>query len=198
MNWDNLSGIQPSLTSRHVELQPLQREHTVPLLHAAEDGPLWTIKWTFVPDEKTIGAYIDTALAGQQAGTMMPFAITRRDTGKVVGTTRLWKIDLSNRTLEIGNTWLGQSVQRTNVNTETKFLLLSYAFEVMNMVRVQFMTDELNEKSRAAILRIGACEEGVIRHERIMADGRKRNSVFFSIIDDEWPDVKARLLEKIV
>lgn len=81
----------------------------------------------------------------------MPFAITRRDTGKVVGTTRLWKIDRSNRTLEIGNTWLGQSAQRTSVNTETKFLLLTHAFEVMNMVRVQFMTDELNEKSRAAI-----------------------------------------------
>ena len=102
-----------------------------------------------------------------------------------------------NRTLEIGNTWLGQSSQRTSINTETKFLLLTHAFEMMNMVRVQFMTDELNGKSRAAILRIGAREEGIIRHERFMSDGRKRNSVFFSIIDDEWPDVKARLLEKI-
>ena len=146
---------------------------------------------------KKIDSCIDTALAGRRAGTMMPFAITRRDTGKVVGTTRLWKIDRSNRTLEIGNTWLGQSAQRTSVNTETKFLLLTHAFEVMNMVRVQFMTDELNEKSRAAILRIGAREEGIIRHERIMSDVRKRNSVIYSIVDLEWPKVKVLLQSKI-
>ena len=197
MNRNDPTDVQPILISKHVELQPLQREHIAPLLEAAEDGQLWNNKWTLVPDAKKIDSYIDTALAGRLAKTMMPFAITRRDTGKVVGTTRLWKIDRSNRTLEIGNTWLGQSSQRTSINTETKFLLLTHAFEMMNMVRVQFMTDELNEKSRAAILRIGAREEGIIRHERIMSDGRKRNSVFFSIIDDEWPDVKARLLEKI-
>ena len=197
MNRNDPADFLPTLISKHVELQPLQREHTVPLLHAAEDGQWWNNKWTFVPDATTIASYIETALDGRQAQTMMPFAITRRDTGKVVGTTRLWKIDRSNRTLEIGNTWLGQSAQRTHVNTETKFLLLSHAFEVMDMVRVQFMTDELNEKSRAAILRIGAQEEGIIRHERIMCDGRKRNSVFFSIIDSEWADVKARLLQKI-
>ena len=91
----------------------------------------------------------------------------------------------SNRTLEIGNTWLGQSGERTHVNTDRKFLLLSYAFEVMDMVLVQFMTDEFNEKSRAAIFRIKAQEEGIIRQERIMCDDRKRNSVFFSVIDAE-------------
>lgn len=197
MNRNDSFDVVPALISKHVELQPLQREHTVSLLQAAEDGQLWNNKWTFVPDAKKIDSYIETALAGRLAGTMMPFEITRRETGKVVGTTRLWKIDRSNRKLEIGNTRLGQSAQRTSVNTETKFLLLTHAFEVMNMVRVQFMTDELNEKSRAAILRIGAREEGIIRHERIMADGRKRNSVFFSIIDSEWPDVKTGLLQKI-
>lgn len=198
MNRDNPADIQPLLISRHIELQPLQRKHTVPLLHAAEDSQLWRIKWTFVPDEKTIDSYIDTALSERQARTMMPFVITKRGTGKVVGTTRLWKIDRSNKTPEIGNTWLGQSAQRTSVNTKTKFLLLMRAFEVMNPVHVQFMTDSLNEKSGEAILRIGAAEEGIIRHERIMADGRKRNNVFFSIIDSEWQEVKVQLPQKIV
>lgn len=197
MKRNDPANVQPTLISRHVELQPLQCEHTVSLLQAAEDGQLWSNRWTFVPDDKTIDAYIENAIKGRQAGSMMPFVIIRRDTGTVVGTTRLWKIDLTNRTLEIGNTWLGQSAQRTRINTETKYLLLVHAFDVMNAIRVQFMTDELNEKSRAAILRIGAKEEGIIRHERIMADGRMRNSVLYSILDSEWPDVKAGLQRKI-
>ena len=123
----------------------------------------------------------------------MPFVIVQRATGKIVGSTRFWKIDLKNRKLEIGHTWLSQSVQRSGLNTEMKFLLLSYAFDVLNCVRVQFTTDEMNEKSRAAILRIGAKQEGTVRNERIMPDGRKRNSVRFSIIDSEWADVKAML-----
>ena len=102
-----------------------------------------------------------------------------------------------NRKLEIGHTWLAASTQRTGINTEAKYLLLAHAFEAMNCVRVQFTTDELNEKSRAAILGIGAKQEGIVRHERIMPDGRKRNSVRFSIIDDEWPAVKAMLLAKL-
>jgi RimJ/RimL family protein N-acetyltransferase len=110
-----------------------------------------------------------------------------------VGSTRFWKIDYVNRKLEIGHTWLAASAQRSAVNTEAKYLMLAYAFETLNCVRVQLTTDELNEKSRAAILRIGAKQEGVVRHERIMPDGRKRNSVRFSIIDDEWPQVRLRL-----
>ena len=127
----------------------------------------------------------------------MPFVIAQRETGKVVGSTRFWKIDRKNRKLEIGHTWLSESIQRSGINTEVKYLLLSHAFEVMNCVRVQFTTDELNEKSRAAILRIGATEEGIVRHERIRPDGRKRNSVRFSIIDSEWPTVKALLEAKM-
>jgi RimJ/RimL family protein N-acetyltransferase len=137
-------------------------------------------------------------MAGREAGTVMPFIIMQRETGRVVGSTRFWKIDPVNRKLEIGHTWLSASVQRSRVNTEAKFLLLTYAFEVMNCVRVQFTTDALNEKSRAAILRIGAKQEGIVRHERIMPDGRKRNSVRFSIIDCEWPEVKARLQQKMM
>ena len=127
----------------------------------------------------------------------MPYVIIRRDTGQIVGSTRFWKVDLANRKMEIGHTWLGSSIQRSGINTEAKYLLLTHAFETMQAIRVQFTTDELNEKSRAAILRIGAKQEGIVRHERIMPDGRKRNSVRFSIIDPEWPEVKAMLQQKM-
>ncbi|WP_321870531.1 GNAT family N-acetyltransferase [Burkholderia ubonensis] len=188
---------QPTLTGEHVELQPLHASHAQALLAAAADGQLWNLRVTVVPGPDTIDAYLATALQGRAEGTVMPFAIVERATGRVVGSTRFWKIDGKNRKLEIGHTWLGESVQRTRVNTEAKWLLLTYAFETLRCVRVQFTTDELNEKSRAAILRLGAKQEGIVRHERIMPDGRKRNSVRFSIIDDEWPDVKARLRERL-
>ncbi|WP_341677049.1 GNAT family protein [Niveibacterium sp. SC-1] len=124
---------------------------------------------------------------------MLPFVTELRETGEVVGSTRFWKIDRRHRKLEIGSTWIAQRWQRSFVNTEAKYLMLRYAFEDLACVRVQLTTDELNQKSRAAILRLGAKEEGVLRHERIMPDGRKRNSVRFSIIDEEWPEVRARL-----
>ncbi|WP_294737539.1 GNAT family protein [uncultured Pseudomonas sp.] len=186
-----------TLTGTTVELRPLQREHSAALVQAAADGQLWNLKVTNVPGPDTVEKYVDIALAGREAGTMMPFVIVRRDTGEVVGSTRFWKVDRVNRKLEIGHTFISQSVQKSGVNTEAKLLLLTHAFEVMDCVRVQFTTDELNEKSRAAILRLGAVQEGIVRHERIMPDGRKRNSVRFSIIDPEWPQVKAGLLAKL-
>jgi N-acetyltransferase len=191
------SALQPTLTGARVELQPLQRDHARALLAAAADGELWNLSVTVVPDNDGIDRYIDTALAGRASGTVMPFVIVRRDTGAIVGTTRFWKIDRANRKQEIGHTWLAQSTQRTGINTEAKLLMLTHAFEVMQCVRVQFTTDELNAKSRAAILGIGATQEGIVRHERIMPDGRKRNSVRFSIIDDEWPAIKTMLIEKL-
>jgi RimJ/RimL family protein N-acetyltransferase len=164
---------------------------------AAADGELWNLKLTVVPDAHTMAHFIERAIAARNAGTVMPFAIVRREDNRVVGSTRFWKIDRNNRQLEIGHTWLSASVQRSGINTEAKFLLLRHAFEVMECVRVQFTTDEMNEKSRAAILRIGAQQEGIVRHERIMPDGRKRNSVRFSIIDTEWPAVRASLERKM-
>ncbi|MDR5830875.1 GNAT family protein [Caballeronia sp. LP006] len=188
---------QPTLEGPRVQLRPLQRDDAQALLDAAADGELWNLAVTVVPNADTIARYIDAALAGRDAGTVMPFVIVRRDTGKVAGSTRFWKIDRANRKQEIGHTWLAASAQRTGINTEAKLLLLTHAFETMQCVRVQFTTDELNAKSRAAILGIGAKQEGIVRHERIMPDGRKRNSVRFSIIDDEWPGVKAMLLAKL-
>ncbi|MFM0213237.1 GNAT family protein [Paraburkholderia sediminicola] len=197
MNDTSAHLMQPTLTGQAVELRPLQQEHSQALLDAAADGQLWNMKLTVVPGPETVDSYIATALEGRAAGTVMPFVIVRRDTGAIVGSTRFWKIDRVNRKLEIGHTWLGESVQRSAVNTKAKYLLLSHAFEAMQCVRVQFTTDALNEKSRAAILRIGAKQEGIVRHERIMPDGRKRNSVRFSIIDDEWAEVKAMLERKL-
>lgn len=189
----------PTLSGQLVELRPLGSVGAEQLLAAAADGELWNLKVTNVPGPDTVGAYLAKAFEGERAGTVMPFAIVHRETGRVVGSTRFWKIDRANRKLEIGHTWLGASMQRSGANTECKYLLLVHAFEVLGCVRVQFTTDVLNEKSRAAILRIGATQEGIVRHERIMPDGRKRDSVRFSIIDDEWPATRQhpeRLLAK--
>ncbi|KWO53224.1 GNAT family N-acetyltransferase [Burkholderia territorii] len=191
------SDEQPTLVGERIMLRPLDASDRQALLDAAADGRLWNLKVTVVPGEDTVDAYIDAALQGRAAGTVMPFAIVDRASGRVMGSTRFWKIDRNNRKLEIGHTWLSESAQRTHANTEAKWLLLSYAFDTLHCVRVQFTTDELNEKSRAAILRLGAKQEGIVRHERIMPDGRKRNSVRFSIIDDEWPDVSERLRAKL-
>ncbi|QRY77957.1 GNAT family N-acetyltransferase [Pseudomonas sp. PDNC002] len=187
----------PHLIGQHVELLPLRTEHRDALLAAAADGELWNLKVTVVPGPDTVEGYLAKAEKGLEEGTVLPFAILDRRNGKIVGSTRFWKVDRANRKLEIGHTWLALSAQRTPINTEAKLLLLTYAFEELDCVRVQFTTDELNEKSRAAILRLGAVQEGIVRHERIMPDGRKRNSVRFSIIDSEWPEVKARLLERL-
>ncbi|KVQ56928.1 GNAT family N-acetyltransferase [Burkholderia territorii] len=191
------SAEQPTLVGERIMLRPLDASDRQALLDAAADGRLWNLKVTVVPGEDTVDAYIDAALQGRAAGTVMPFAIVDRASGRVIGSTRFWKIDRNNRKLEIGHTWLSESAQRTGANTEAKWLLLSYAFDTLHCVRVQFTTDELNEKSRAAILRLGAKQEGIVRHERIMPDGRKRNSVRFSIIDDEWPDVREQLRAKL-
>lgn len=177
-----------------VTLRPLHLGDRSAILAATADGELWANPLTVVPDETTVDSYLQRALNGAVSGQVIPFAVTLSADGSLIGSTRFWKIDRDNRSLEIGHTWYAQSWQRTGVNTEAKLLMLRYAFEELMCVRVQFTTDVLNERSRSAILRLGATEEGVIRHERIMPNGRKRNSVRFSIIDDEWPTVRARLI----
>jgi RimJ/RimL family protein N-acetyltransferase len=183
----------PTLTGPHVELRPMTASDGPGLVAAAADGELWNLRITVVPSAATIDAYVASALQGHAAGTALPFVIVARESGKLIGSTRYWKIDRQNRKLEIGHTWLAKSWQRTVANTECKLLLLTHAFEGMNCVRVQFQTDERNAVSRAAILRLGAKEEGILRKERIMPDGWIRNSVRFSIIDTEWPEVKRGL-----
>lgn len=187
----------PTLTGQWVELRPLLATDADALVQAASDGALWNLEYTVVPSVQTIDAYVAKALQGETQGTVLPFVVTLRETGEVVGTTRFWKVDRTHRKLEIGHTWYAQRWQRTPVNTECKWLLLRYAFEELDCVRVQFTTDVLNERSRQAILRLGAQQEGIVRNERIMPNGRKRHSVRFSIIDEEWPQVRDRLLARL-
>jgi RimJ/RimL family protein N-acetyltransferase len=186
-----------TLQGQRILLRPLEYSDAAALLHAAVDGELWNLTVTVVPSASTVDSYLKKALDGREAGTVMPFVIVLKDTGEVIGSTRFWKIDPINRKLEIGSSWISASWQKSFVNTEAKYLMLRHAFEVLDCVRVQFTTDENNQKSRNAILRLGAQQEGIVRHERIMPDGRKRNSVRFSIIDDEWPQVRAHLEQKL-
>ncbi|EJF31477.1 MULTISPECIES: GNAT family N-acetyltransferase [Enterobacteriaceae] len=183
----------PTLTGQRIKLRPLALSDAPLLVEAASDGELWNLPFTVVPSAQTVNDYIQHALNGRQAGTILPFVTTDIESGHVIGCTRFWKIDMKNRKLEIGSTWLAARWQRTWANTEAKFLMLQYAFETLDCVRVQFTTDVINEKSRRAILRLGAKQEGIVRHERIMPDGRKRDSVRFSIIDDEWPEIRDSL-----
>ena len=186
-----------TLTGPRLRLRPLQTDDVAALVQAASDGELWNLPFTVVPSASTVNDYIATALRGRDAGTVMPFVTELIGGDQVLGSTRFWKIDRANRKLEIGNTWIAARWQRSFVNTEAKWLMLRHAFEVWGCVRVQFTTDEINDRSRQAILRLGATLEGTVRHERIMPDGRKRNSLRFSIIDDEWPAVRAALEQRL-
>lgn len=187
----------PSLQGALVTLRLLKESDSDALVEAARDGELWQLPFTVVPSETTVQSYVAKALQGFDAGTVLPFAVTLAASGKVIGSTRFWKVDRENRKVEIGHTWYAKSWQRTGVNTECKALMLKHAFEELQCVRVQFTTDVLNERSREAILRLGAVHEGTIRNERIMPNGRKRTSLRFSIIDDEWPSVRDRLMARL-
>lgn len=187
----------PTRDSSLVRLRPLRQDDAPALVSAASDGALWELPFTVVPSATTVDTYVATALQGLTAGNVWPFAIVAVATDTIIGSTRFWKIDRKNRKLEIGHTWLAASWQGTLANTQAKLLLLQQAFDTMACVRVQFTTDVMNLRSQRAIEKLGAVREGVVRHERIMPDGRKRNSVRYSIIDTEWPQVRARLQQRL-
>jgi RimJ/RimL family protein N-acetyltransferase len=186
-----------TLVGKRIRLRPLLEKDAKILIDVASDGELWDNPLTTVPSKNSVLEYINTALKGQAEKVMIPFVIEDIVSNKAIGCTRFYNIDSANRKLEIGYTWYRLTFQRTYANTEVKYLMLCYAFETLNYMRVQFLTDELNEKSRAAIARIGAKQEGIIRNDRIMPNGRIRNSVQFSIIDSEWSGAKIKLLEKL-
>ncbi|KIN32466.1 MULTISPECIES: GNAT family N-acetyltransferase [Bacillus] len=142
-------------------------------------------------------AFVEEALQTKETGTEFPFVIIHRKTGKMVGTTRFLYMSSASRSLEIGWTWFHPSVWGTSVNTECKFLLLQYCFEQLKTIRVQFKTDERNIRSQKAIERLGAVKEGILRNQMIRKDGTFRNSVFYSIIDSEWPSVKQHLEQRL-
>ncbi len=186
-----------TLEGRHVRLEPLSLAHHDRLCAVGLDAELWRWGLSTLATPADMRAYIETALAWQAQGTAVPFAIVARATGQVVGSTRYANIERADRRLEIGWTWLARAAQRTLVNTEAKYLLLKHAFDVLGCIRVEFKTDALNERSRAALLRIGAKQEGILLSHMVTASGRIRDSMYFSIVAGEWPAVKAGLEQKL-
>jgi N-acetyltransferase len=182
-----------TLEGQHVRLEPLAMTHLAGLAEIGLDEELWRWIPTAVRTKEEMAAYIETALKEQERGISLPFAQVEKATGRAIGSTRYGNIDRTHHRVEIGWTWVGREWQRTAVNTEAKFLLLRHAFETLGCIRVELKTDSLNEKSRAAILRIGAREEGIFRNHMITASGRIRHSAYYSIVDAEWPAAKARL-----
>ncbi len=187
---------EPVLTATSIRLEPMREEHLDALCRVGLDPELSRFTPSPLVTRAQMDTYLRDALAARAAGTAMPFVIVLVDGGRggtIVGSTRFLNIDRSNRRMEIGSTWIGTPWQRTRVNTEAKLLMLGHAFEVLQSIRVEFKTDSLNSRSRAALARIGAREEGVFRNHLITAEGRIRHSVYFAITADEWPGVKERL-----
>jgi len=181
-----------TLRGRHVSLEPLSVEHVTGLQEAARDGLLWNLWFTSVPNAEDTRQYVDQALALNEQGKAMPFAVHDAN-GVIVGSTRYCNVEADHKRLEIGWTWYAERVQRTALNTEAKLLLLSNAFESLGAIAVEFRTNWFNHRSRNAIARLGAKQDGVLRNHMLMPDGTRRDTVVFSILDSEWPAVKKNL-----
>jgi RimJ/RimL family protein N-acetyltransferase len=176
-----------------VRLEPMSADHIGPLARVGLEPELWRWIPVQVRSHEDMRGYVIQALDEFQRGVSLPFVIIANASDEVVGSTRYGNIDLANRRVEIGWTWITPAHQRTAMNTEVKLLLLTHAFETLRVHRVELKTDALNQKSRVAIARIGAVEEGTLRKHVVTATGRVRDTVYFSIIDTEWPSVKAKL-----
>jgi RimJ/RimL family protein N-acetyltransferase len=186
-----------TLEGHGVRLEPLAASHLEGIEAAAADGKLWELWFTSVPEPGKTRAWLETALAGQEAKSMLPWAVRDLKSGAIVGSTRYHDIIAAADRVEIGWTWYGRDYQRSPVNTECKLLLLTHAFETLRLIRVEFKTDALNEKSRNALARIGAEQEGIFRKHLICDSGRIRDTVYFSMLDTEWPE-KKRALEAML
>jgi RimJ/RimL family protein N-acetyltransferase len=182
-----------TLEGEHVRLEPLAPGHAGALAEAIADGGLDALWYTIVPAPAAIPGWIGTALAQQTAGRALPFAVVRRRDARVVGSTRYMNVEETQRRLEIGTTFYSASVQRSALNTECKRLLLAHAFERLGCLAVEFRTHWFNQRSREAIARLGAKQDGVLRNHQRLPDGSLRDTVVFSIIDSEWPAVKRHL-----
>jgi RimJ/RimL family protein N-acetyltransferase len=190
-----LNPVEPvTLTGRIVRLEPLSEMHIPGLTQVGVDERIWQyMRYSPVRNEADMRLWVQDMLRRQQGGHDLPFAVIHLASGKPVGATRYMDIHIEDRNLEIGGTWYGVDYQRTGVNTECKYLLLRHAFEILRCIRVFFKTDLRNERSQRAIERLGAVKEGVIRNHIILPDGTVRSSVYYSILVEEWPAVKARL-----
>ncbi len=190
--------IEPvTIEGDHVQLEPLDLAHLEAIQEAVGDGELWRLWYTFVPSPETAAAYIEAALSMRADNGAMPFVVRHKASGDIVGSTRYFNVDQTHHRLEIGHTWYAKRVQRTGVNTECKYLLLTHAFEVLGAIAVEFRTHFFNRASRAAIERLGAKQDGILRNHQRLADGSFRDTVVFSIIESEWPAVKRHLRFKL-
>jgi N-acetyltransferase len=176
-----------------VRLEPLSLDHVAGLAEVALDPAIW--RWTIARPTtvEELRAWVETAIAGRATGTEMPFATIERATGRPIGSSRFMNVVLEHRRVEIGWTWVASAWQRTGVNREAKLLMLGHAFDTLGCRRVEFKTDSLNEPSRTALLGIGAQFEGIFRNHMVMPEGRMRHSAYYSVIDEEWPAVRAGL-----
>ena len=176
-----------------VRLEPLSVEHLPGLISVGLDADIWRWMPVAIQSPGDMRNYIETALAGRDSGREMPFATVESASGRVIGGTRYLNIEPAHRRLEIGYTWLAPAWQRTAANTEQKLLMLAHAFNDLGALRVEFKTDSLNEKSRTALLGIGAVEEGTMRNHMITQGDRRRHSVYFSVIEEDWPQIRMHL-----
>lgn len=181
------------LEGERVRLEPMRRDHLAALTGAAHYEELWEWTRAKATTTETMAAYMESALVEAEAGAALPFVTIDKPSGSVVGSTRFANIERVDRRVEIGWTWISPQFQRTHVNSEAKYLMLRHAFDVWDCVRVELKTDVLNQKSRAAMLRLGAVEEGVLRRHSLTYNGRFRDTIYYSILDHEWPAVRARL-----
>jgi RimJ/RimL family protein N-acetyltransferase len=180
-----------------VRLVPMKRKHRNDLIEAASDGELWNLWYTAVPSENTIDRYLDIVEAEFNKDLALAFVVIDKRTQRIVGSTRYCNCDMENRRVEIGYTWYSKSMQRTGINTECKYLLLTHAFEKLNCIAVEFRTNWHNTQSKRAIERLGAKQDGLLRNHRISADGIIRDTIVYSIIQGEWGAVKKLLSEKM-
>ena len=193
-----LPEIEPVvLEGRFVRLEPLSLEHVGPLSEVALDAELWRWIPFAVTTADEMHQYVEEALEEQRTGSALPFATVERASGRVVGSTRYGAIVPEHRRLEIGWTFVAKPWQRSAINSEAKLLMLTHAFDVLGMNRVELKTDSLNERSRSAIAGIGATQEGIFRNHIVCADGRLRHSVYFSVVKEEWPEVESRLEARV-
>ncbi len=182
-----------TLDGANVRLELLEERHLGDLVEATKDGELWTLWYTSVPEPEVVDAEIQRRLDLFAQQLMLPFTVIEKASGKAVGMTTFMNVDASNQRLEIGSTWLRKSMHGTGLNTECKLLLLTYAFEVLDCVAVEFRTHFFNQQSRAAIERLGAKLDGILRSHQIASNGTLRDTCVYSIIASEWPTVKAHL-----
>ncbi len=186
-----------TLIGKHAIVEPLSHQHHDDLVDAVNDGELWRLWYTSIPEPSGMKAEIDRRLHLQSQESMLPFTVLDATTGKVAGMTSYMNIDAPNRRVEIGGTWYRKSLQRTALNTECKWLLLSHAFEKLNCLGVEFRTHFFNHASRKAIERLGAKLDGILRSHQIARNGTLRDTCVYSIIASEWPTVKAHLQFKL-